>query len=132
MRSNYEKLVEKIQETYLSGTTLEDAERTAAGALAAMIALDETLKVSGLDCRMRKAGVKSLRAAVRGEEIKKYEKKPAEGVLEDAVNLDPIVRDQQAALDAAEEERDSLERKKEIALNAHLYFRSIAKGSFGG
>jgi len=128
----YEELSADIQKAYEGGTTLEEAERLAAKFLGAQMWLVPELQRAGLDARMRKAGVKAIKSAVRIEEIKKFDKKPTEGALEDAVNLNELVRGEQTALDEAEVLVEMLNNYLSIFTNSHIFFRGIAKGSFGG
>lgn len=129
---NYAKLVEKVQQTYESGVTMEEAEKLAAEFLHAQIQVADTLKVADLDARMKKSGVKAIRSAVRSEEVRKHDRKPAEGQLDDVVNLSPMVKGEQDALDEAEVNRDWLQNYLTIFANAHVFYRGVAKGSFNG
>ncbi len=127
-----EKLKEKIVKAYESGVSMGEAERLAGEFLAAQITLSDELKVLDLDARMRKSGLKAVKSAVRQEELKKHEKKPTEGHLEDVVNLDSMVQTEQDALDTAEVQRDHIKNTLDITREGHIFFRGVAKGSFGG
>lgn len=115
---------------YESSPTIEESERNAARFLQAQLAVSDQLKALDLDARMRKTGLKAIKSAVRSAEIAKHDKKPTEGALEDAVNLNEEVQAEQDALDKAEVERDGLERYYNVFKDAHIYFRGIAKGRF--
>jgi hypothetical protein len=125
-------LIDKIKASYEQGITTSEAEKLAGEFLHAQLLISSELAKADLDSRMRKSGLKAIRSAVRTEEVKKHDKKPTEGALEDAVNLHELVQSEQSAFDEAEVSRDSLERMYNIFREAHLHFRSISKGSFNG
>ncbi len=128
----YKDLVAEIEKASDEGLTMEHAERVAATALFVMNSLSELLTGADKNARMRKQGLKAIRSAVRQEEIKRHDKKPTEGQLDDVVNLDSMVQAEETGFDEADAIRDELERQFSIAKESHLYFRSIAKGSFNG
>lgn len=133
MSSEYlNKLEDKIQSAFEDGVTMEAAERLAAEFLHAQMKVSGELKKRDLDARMRKTGVKAVRAAAYGQIIASNEKKPTEGAIEHAINLDGSVRQEQDALDLAEVERDELKRYYDVFENAHIFFRGVAKGQFNG
>lgn len=129
---NYKELEDIIVAAYTSGTSPEEAEKNAARFLHAQLEVSLALKDNDLDARMRKTGVKALKSAVRTNEISKHDKKPTEGALDDVVNLDTVVQGEQDALDKVETKRDQLQRYYDVFLNAHIFFRGVAKGNFGG
>lgn len=126
------KLTDKIQASYEQGITTVEAEKLAGEFLHAQIAVSSELAKLDLNARMRKAGLKAVRSAVRTEEVQKHDKKPTESALEDVINLSSLVQGEQDALDNAEVSRDELERLYNIFREAHLHFRTIAKGAFNG
>lgn len=130
MSQIYKELVEEIKKAADEGVTLDHAERVAAKALFSMNELSESLTSADRDRRMRKQGLKSIKSAVRIEEVKKYEKKPTESQLDDAVNTNEIVVSEESAYDESEVVTNELERQFGISKEAHLYFRSISKGKF--
>jgi Lon protease-like protein len=117
--------------SYESGVTLPEAEQLAGRFLAAQLRVSEELRKADLDSRMKKTGVKSLRAAVYLEECGKTEKKPSDVLLGAIVDSSPAVSSEQSAFDEAEAAKDELERLYSIYQNAHIHFRTIAKGSLG-
>jgi hypothetical protein len=121
-----------IVESYTSGVSLEEAERLAGRFLQAQIQVSEELKSADLDSRMRKSVVKALKALVYSAACSKADKKPTETQLDHVVNTDGSVREEQDAYDRAEVERDNLERYYSIFREAHIHFRGVAKGTFGG
>lgn len=123
-----EKLQSKIISSYEQGVSLEDAERLAAEFLYAQMAVSAELKKADLDSRMRKSGVKALRAAVYTDICAKADKKPTETAIESMINMDSTVSSEQDEFDKAEVERDDLERYYNIFREAHVYFRGVAKG----
>lgn len=125
-----EQLEAKIQSSYVDGVTLEQAEKLAAEFLHAQMTVSTELKKADLDSRMKKAGVKAIRAAIYGDILSKNEKKPTEAAIDHLINSDKIVLGEQEELDKSEVDRDDLNRYYNIFQNAHIYYRGIAKGKF--
>lgn len=125
-------LESKIEKSYTDGVTMSDAESLAAEFLHAQLKVSEELKRADLDSRMRKAGLKAIRAAVYLEVSSKSEKRPTEATIAALVDSDDIVRNEQQAFDTAEVERDDLERYYNVFIQAHVHFRQVSKGNYGG
>lgn len=125
-----QQLEAKIQASYEEGVTLETAEKLAAEFLYAQLAVSAELKLIDLDSRMRKSGLKGVRAGVYMDAATKDPKKPSDVMLQAIVDMHEIVQEEQKKLDEAEADRDELERYYNIFLNAHVYYRGIAKGRF--
>lgn len=130
MKKMLEEISAEITQSYEQGTTIPEAERLATKLLSAMLMLTEELKIASLDARMKKAGNKSVRAAVYLAEVQKHDKKPSDSMLENIVAVNEAVQDQQSNLDQAEVEYEYLENYMQIFREAHIHFRSIAKGKF--
>lgn len=132
--SDYKKLFKEleaqIQQSYTEGVTIDEAEKLAAKALHAQIVISRELQKSDLDSRMRKSGMKAVRAAVYLDEVSKAEKKPTESTLEHMLNVNDLVTGEQDGFDKAETDRDELERYYNILREAHIYFRNIGRGKF--
>ena len=79
---------------------------------------------------MRKTGVKATRAATYLAEVQKNDKKPADSMLTAIVDSDDKVQTIQDDYDSAEVEKAELDRLFDIFGNAHIHFRTIAKGRF--
>lgn len=126
------QLETKIQSAYENGVTLENAEKLAGEFLGAQLKVSTELRKADLDSRMRKSGVKAIRAAVYMEAATKSDKKPTEAMLSSIVDVNDMVQGEQNSLDSAEVERDDLKRYYDIFTNAHIFFRGVAKGNFGG
>lgn len=120
----------KIETSYKEGTTVEGAERLAAEFLHAQLLVSSVLKKVDLDARMKKSGVKGVRAAVYLEKAKEGDKKPSDVMLNALVDTNEIVQKQQDLLDTAESDKAELERYYDIFCNAHIFYRGIAKGRF--
>lgn len=120
-----------IISAYEEGTTVEEAEKLAAKFLHGQLLVSQSLRQSDLDSRMRKSGLKAVRAAVYADVKSKGEKLTIDA-MEHLLNSNDLVSQEQDALDAAEVDRDELKRYYDIFVNSHIYFRGIAKGSFGG
>lgn len=132
--SSFKKLCADLESmiigSYEMGVTLDEAEKLAGRFLQAQIQVSDELKKADLDSRMRKAGLKAIKAAVYMSAATTPEKKPTEAALAAIVDCDSSVVDAQNELDSAEVERDSLERYYNIFREAHIYYRGISKGKF--
>lgn len=126
-----EDLAAKIQESYESGTSVEAAERLAAEFLHAQLIVGAELAKADLDSRMRKSGVKSVRAAMYMDAASKGDKKPTEAALASILDSNEIISGEQQRLDEAEASHAELKRIYDVYTNAHIYYRGVAKGSFG-
>jgi hypothetical protein len=126
----YAELEKDIKDAYETGVTVDDAERLAAKFLHAQLQVGNELRAVDLDARMKKTGVKAIKAAVYLDGAKKGEKKPSDVMLEAQVNMSELVIGEQNDLDRAETERDQLQNYLNVFHEAHVYFRGIAKGRF--
>lgn len=124
MHNELEKI---IQNAYESGTTIEEAERLAARFLHAQLQVSTELSKASLDARMRKSGLKAVRAAVYLEEATKGDKKPSDVMLDALVNRHEVVQSEQDEFDKAEVKTAELERLYSIYGNAHVYFRQVSR-----
>ncbi len=125
-----EQLETKIQSSYENGVTLEQAEKLAGEFLHAQLKVSTELKKHDLDARMRKSGVKAVRAAIYADTCSKTDKKPTEAAIDHTINSNEIVQSEQLELDKAEVERDDLERYYSVFREAHIYYRGVSKGRF--
>ncbi len=123
---------EAIQKAYTEGVEIGEAEKLAARFLHAQIKAGDALKDDDLDARMKKAGLKAVKAAAYLAESRKAEKKPTEAMLEALVNTDKTVLASQTALDNAEVHRDMLQNYLNVFREGHIYFRKIGGGTFNG
>lgn len=130
LNSYLSELEKNITDAYDSSPTLEEAEKLAAKFLAAQIKVGEELQVVDLDCRMRKTGLKAIKAAVYLKEASKGDKKPSDVMLGAIVDTDKIVGEAQDGFDSAEVFKNKLENYLNVFRDAHIYFRGIAKGRF--
>lgn len=127
----YCKELEKdIQNAYESSPTIEEAEKLAAKFLTAQIECGKALSVADLDSRMRKSGLKAVKAAVYMDAATKGEKKPTEAMLAAIVDTDKLVQGEQEGFDTADVERNQLENYLSVFRDSHIYFRALAKGRF--
>lgn len=127
-----EELESDIKKAYEESITVEEAERLAAKFLLAQMQITRVLRDADLDARMRKTGVKAVRAALYLDEVKKHDKKPSDSMLEATVNSNKLTQDEQESFDRAEVDRDALQNYFNIFKEAHIYMRGIAKGGFNG
>lgn len=127
-----EELETIIQESYTSGTTLDQAEKLAGNFLHAMIQVSTELAKADLDARTRKSGVKAVKAAIYLDTVQKADKKPTEAQISATIDTDTLVSTEQQALDSAEVLKGELERYYDIFNQAHVYYRQISKGTFNG
>lgn len=122
----------KIINSYENGVTLEEAEKLAGEFLYAQMRVSEEIKRVDLDARMRKAGLKAVRAAVYREstDAPAGARRVTEAAMEHIINSNELVQGEHEDFDKAEVERDSLSRLYNVFREAHIYFRGIAKGRF--
>ncbi len=125
-----ESLKNDIIKSYEEGVTLEEAERLAAKFLNGSIQVGEALRVTDLDRRMKKSGVKTIRAAAYLEAASQGDKKPSDKLIEAVIDSDPVVVENQKMFDEAEVEVNALENYLSVFHEAHIYYRGIAKGKF--
>lgn len=123
-------LENKIQESYESGVSLDEAERLASQFLHAQLQISTELTKVDLDARMKKSGLKAIRAKAYLDIISGADKKPTEAQISSVIDSDEVVGAQQTMLDQAEAKRGELERYYDILNNAHIHYRGIAKGRF--
>ncbi len=121
-----------IKSAYETSVTMEDAEKLAAKFIHAQIIAAQSLRETDLDARMRKSGLKAVKASVYLAESKKGDKKPTEATLEALVNTNQLVSSTQTQLDESEVQRDILINYLSVFKEGHIYFRGIAKGNFNG
>lgn len=123
----------KIQAAYTEGVSLEDAEKLASEFLYAMLQVSSELKDSDLNARMRKSGLKAVKAALYLDVASKGEggKKPTEANIAAMIDSADVVQGEQDAFDKAEVGTAELERYYQVFKEAHIHFRGVAKGKFG-
>lgn len=123
-----DQLEDKIISSYEEGVSLADAEKLAAELLVAKLVVSRELKKADLDSRMRKSGLKAIRAAVYLDAATKGDKKPSDVMLQAMVDVDAIVISEQTAYDEAEVEKAYLERTDNTFEQAHVFFRQTSRG----
>ncbi len=124
------QLEAKILVAYEEGTTLEQAERLAAEFLYAQLQVSSELSKLDLSSKMRKTGVKAVKAAIYMDAATKDPKKPSDVMLQAIVDMNEVVQSEQNEFDKAEVSRAELERIYDVFLNAHIFFRGVARGNF--
>ncbi len=109
---------------------MEEAEKLAAKFLSAQLRLANELRTADLDSRMRKAGLKAIKASVylAAATIVDGGKKPTEAALAAMVDSNEIVSGEQSAFDKAECDRDLLQNYFNVFREAHVFFRGISRG----
>lgn len=125
-----EELTGHIKSASEANVTMQYAETLAARFLFGQIQIAEALEHYDLDSRMKKNGLKAVKAAVYLENASKGDKKPSDVLLNAIVDRDDIVVGEQNRFDEAEVNKLALERYFGIFKDAHIYFRGIAKGRF--
>lgn len=123
-------LTEILKSAYESSVTIEEAERLAAKFLHAQIMAAQELAGAELDARMRKTGVKAIKAAVYMKGATSGDKKPSDVLLQAQVDMDKIVQDEQESYDVAEVRADSIRNYLNIFKDGHIYFRGISRGRY--
>ena len=130
MERTFKELKATIDRVYNEGCTVLEAERLAAKTLSVRLEISDRIKEVDLDARMKKHGIKAIRAKEYMDELAKYDKKPAEGLLEHAVNLSELVGAAEGLYNNADTEVDRLKTYLGVFSDAHIFFRTIAKGSY--
>jgi len=126
-----QQLEDKIKKSYEQGVTLEDAEKLAGEFLYAQLQVSQQLKTASLDARMRKSGVKAIRAAIYLNIVQNQDgKRPTEANIAAMIDSDKLSNEEQLAYDTAEVSSQELERFYNIFSNAHIFYRGISKGKF--
>lgn len=128
--NEFAELEQIFEEAYNGNVTIDEAERLAAKFLLAQMRVARELAVVDLDAKAKKAGVKASKAAAYMAEVKRNDKKPAEGLLEHVVNLDQQVCAAVDLFDKAEARKESLSLYFSIFKEAHVYFRGVSKGRY--
>lgn len=128
--NKYQELEDIIKNSYEEGVTVEQAERYAAQFLYAQMQIANDLRELDLDMRMKKSGLKAVKAAVYLDHATKSEKKPSDSFIQAYVDSNPVVEKEQENFDAVESVLESLKMYSHIFKEAHIYFRGIAKGRF--
>ena len=128
----FEALVQIVKAAYVTGTTMEEAERHAARFLEAQLNVCAELAKLDIDARMKKNGMKAARAQCYIDECSKSEKKPSDTFLEQQVQLNTTVCAAVDLFERADARRENLTLYLGVFKDAHIYFRSIAKGTFNG
>lgn len=123
-------LTNDIQKSYEETSTLEEAEKLAAKFLHAEVLLAQEYKNADLDARMKKSGLKSIKAAVYMEAATAQDKKPSDAFLQNVVDMSALVAKAQSDLDSAEVNLEYVKNYFSIFKEAHIHFRGIAKGRF--
>lgn len=127
----FERLKEEIVKAYEEGISMEDAERNAARCLDVQIELNEKIKASALDARMKKNGYKTHRATEYLKIVQGSEKKPTESQIDAMLTVNTDVCRAQDDYEAADIEVEALKRYFDIFKDAHIFFRSVARGNPG-
>lgn len=126
----YKELTDKIKAAYEQDLTVQDAERLAAEFLYAQILVGGELRKVDLDARMKKSGLKAVKAAIYLDEATKGERKPSDVMLSAIVDRSPLVQAEQTAFDESEVDKNQLENYLDTFRNAHVFFRGVARGRF--
>lgn len=119
----------KIQAAYTESVTIEEAEKLAAEFLHAQMRVAEHLRTASLDARMRKAGMKAVRAAVYLDGVSGHDKKPSDTLLLAQVDTNAIVAREQNEFDKSEAESESLQNYLRIFVAAHVFFRQMSRAT---
>lgn len=130
LMSMCESLTDEIKKSYEESITIDEAEKLAGKFLHAQLAISSALVKKDLDARIRKTGVKAIKAAIYLSEVQKVDKKPSDSMLEAYVNSNELVQKEQDSFDKAEIERDELQNHFNVFKEAHIFYRGISKGRF--
>lgn len=130
MKKMIEELTTQIQNMYESTPTIEEAEKLAAKFLHAQMILAGHLSNLDLDSRMKKSGLKRVKAAVYTEAVSSAEKKPTEAQLAAIVDTSEIVETAQMDFDTAEVEAELFKSYLSVMREAHIFCRGISRGNY--
>lgn len=131
--SHWEALQKQLNQAFEQGVTMEEAERWAAKCLSAQIDLSQELMTADLGARMRKNEYKTMRARVYLDTVQASEgKKPTEAMIEAIIATSQEVAATQNAFEEEENASEALQRLYDIFRDGHLFYRGVAKGTFGG
>lgn len=125
-----EELKEIVDRAYRESVLIDEAEKLAARFLSAQMLIADELRRADLDARMRKNGVKTLKAAIWYEAATKEDKKPSDKQLDALVERDSLVSKEQKAFDQADVYCECLNNYLNIFKDAHIYFRGISRGRY--
>lgn len=125
-------LKKDIQRAYAEGVTILAAEKLASKTLLARMALADAIQVLDLDARMKRQGVKAERGSLYSSIVAESEKKPTETAIESMINTSLTVVAAEQTYAEADTSKDRLHTYSDIFKDAHIFFRSVAKGTFEG
>ncbi len=126
----FAELVAIVKAAYVSGTTMEEAERHAARFLEAQLNVCAELASLDLDARMKKNGMKAARAQCYMDICSAAEKKPTETAIESQITLAPLVNAAVDLFDRADARRENLTLYLSVFKDAHIHFRTIMRGAY--
>jgi hypothetical protein len=129
MKDLIEQLQKRVSEVYENGTTVSQSEEITHELADAEFKLVTMITPLDLDARMRRHGVKQIRAAVYLDIIKNSEKKPTEAQIAAMVDSDSLVSDAQKGYDGAEAALAEAERLLDAVHNSQVVFRTLMKES---
>lgn len=128
----YDELEQDIRNAYERPVETDEAQLLASKFLLAQLNAGRELSNLNLDARMKKTGLKALKAQVylKHAQTSLGEKKPTEATLSAIVDSDKLVLENQDMFDKAEVERDLIENYLNVFREAHIFMRSLSKGKF--
>lgn len=132
VNTSFEELKKDVLRIFEESITIPEAERLAAKFLYAQMIVSEEIKGADLECRLKKAGVKTMSSKVYLDEVAKHEKKPSDTLLDNIVATNAEVNTNQDLFDRAQVHLEALKRLFEMLRDAHIFCRGIAKGSYDG
>jgi hypothetical protein len=126
-----EELAQDIQNSYVDHMTMDKAEKLASKFLHVLMQVSEEIRKADMDARMKKTGLKAIKASMYMEAATKGDKKPSDTFL-DALITKEMDGSYQNQLDEAEAYLDKLNNYYQIFTQAHIHYRQISKASFAG
>lgn len=130
LKKECDELEQVITNTYTEGVTIEDAEKLAARFLGAQLKVANELSKADLDSRMKKSGLKTIKASTYLDAATQGEKKPSDTLLNNVVETNELVLASQKEFDESDVNTEMLKNYMSIFKESHIYFRGIAKGKF--
>lgn len=126
----YEYIRQLVQEAYNCPPDLREAEKIATRFVGSMLDVSMDLQKADLNARMRRTGLKAIKAAVYMKNATATDKKPSDVMLNAQVDQDKLVIDEQNAYDEAEVAADYLRNLYNTLKEAHVHFRGISKARY--
>lgn len=130
-KERVKELEDIIQDAYPNRPSLDEAEGQALNFCSGILQVSAQLSVADLEARMRKSGLKGIRAALYLDIVQNSEKKPTETAIDSMITVNELVAKEQQKLDEADVAKADLERLYETFNHVAVLFRQMSRGVQG-